>query len=154
MFIDLTLFMVFLASTFVLWYRVSLKIPQVVAIPDQVITERLHEDSAKLRLFILHIKTYYREGQYKPYLWNFLLKTLYRLHLVLLKTDNVLGSYLKSIRAKAEKEGILVVKLNGLPVPPGNGSAKDSEYWQKLQDQTATTPAISKHTRIEEVKKR
>ena len=148
MFINLTLFVIFLASTFVLWYRVSLKIPQVVAIPDQVITERLHEDSAKARLFILQLKTYYREGQYKPYLWNFLLKSLYRLHLVLLKTDNAVVLYLKSVRTKAESEGIAVVKLNG------NGSAKDHEYWQKLQDQAAAAPAISKHTRIEEVKKR
>ena len=148
MIINISLIVVFMVSLFLVWYRVSLKIPEVVAIPDKVITERLHEDSARLRLFLLHIKTYYREEQYKPYIWNFILKNLYRLHLVLLKTDNAMVSYIKSIRSKAESEGVAVIRLNG------NGESKDSEYWQKLQDQAAATPAIPKHTRIEEVKKK
>lgn len=144
MFLDITLLIVFAVSLFLLWYRVSLKIPEVMAIPDEVITARLYEDSARLRLFILHIKTYYREEQYKPYLWNLLLKTIYRLHLILLRSDNAVVSYLKSIRARAEKEGIALEKING-------SGERDTEYWQKLQ---SVTPPLGKHTRIEEVKKK
>lgn len=144
MFIDITLFIIFLASICVLWYRISIRLPELIAVPDQVITDRFHEDSAKLRLFVLHLKTYYREKRYEPIIWNFFIKLFYRLHLGLLRLDNGVVAVLKRLRAKGEQAGIPVVKLNG------NG-----DYWQRLQEKdepTVIPPA--RNIRIEEVKKR
>lgn len=99
--IDIIFAISFVISVYLLWYRISIKIPQLIAIPDQVITERFHEDSAWLRLFILHIKLYYKEGKYKQVFWNFLGKTLYKLHLLLLRIDNNIVVFLKIIRIKS-----------------------------------------------------
>lgn len=140
MLIDLSLLLLFLTSFFLLWYRISLKIPELIAIPDQVITERLHEDSAKLRLFLLHIKSHWREKKYVPIFWKFSGKTLYRVHLFLLRTDNEIVRMIKNMKAKGG-------------VVNGNGEIeeKDREYWKKLQ---GTDSSIIKSTRITEVRKK
>lgn len=139
MIIDIVLGGIFAGSVIVLWYQISLKIPQLVAIPDHVITERFHEDSAKRRLFILHLKAYYKEGRYKPLFWNFAAKLLYRVHLFLLKLDSGTVSLIKHIRAQ-----------NG----SGNVSVKnaDEQYWQKLQKKEEHSSP--KNTRVEEVKRK
>lgn len=146
MIIDFFLVLTFALSLFLIWYRVSLKLPELIAIPDQVITERLHEDSAKLRLFVLHIKMYYREERYKPVFWRFAGKTLYRFHLALLRLDNWTSVALRNIRARG-------VAVNG----NGNGNSAEvrssGDYWQKLQKQENTS-SLPKNTRIEEVRKK
>lgn len=142
--IDISLGIVFLASIFILWYRVSLKIPELIAVPDQVITARFQEDSARLRLFVLHIKTYYKEEKYKPVFWKFIGKMIYRLHLILLKLDNGAVSLLKKVRAHG-------VAINGNGEGNGDSVIKDGDYWQKLQN----TPSVPvKNTRVVEVRKR
>lgn len=139
MVINIALALIFLCSLFFLWYKVSLKIPELVAIPDAVITERFYEDSAKLRLFVLHIKTYYREGKHKLVFWKFVGKTLYKLHLFTLRFDNGLVSVLKNIRSRG-------IALNGR-------DNTDSDYWKKVQE--ANTYELAPKTRIiNEVRKR
>ncbi len=134
MVISLIFSSVFLVSGYLLWSLLSQKIPQLVAIPDQVITERLHEDSAKLRLFLLHFKTFYREKKYQHYLWRHLGKVLYRLHLILLKVDNGVATLLKSIRAR----GIMISGVQEI--------AKEVE--QKIE-QHPVTPRIYTRARAQ-----
>lgn len=98
MFLDIILLMVFLGSLFLLWYRVSEKIPELAFVPDVVIADRLKEDSAKVRLFILHLKTFYKEQHYRDILFNFLAKTLHKLHIGLMRLDNFLVAYVKKIK--------------------------------------------------------
>jgi len=124
----------FLASLFILWYRVSKKIPELIAIPDQVITERLEEDSAQLRLFLLHLKTYYKEKHYKESFWGFLEKSLCRLHIILLRWDNNVVALLKNVR---EKEGRKDEAVNG-------------DYAEQVKEDTKVT--LPKDNRIHEVR--
>lgn len=100
MIFDFTLLLIFLGSLTLLWQVVSQKIPQLVAIPDHVIITRLHEDSAKYRLFLLQLKTFYIEQKYKEVFWRFAGKVLYKVHLYLLRIDNKIDLVLKKVRAK------------------------------------------------------
>lgn len=147
MFIDIILAVSFLAGAFVFWYRLSLKIPELIAIPDQVITERLEEDSAGMRLFLLRIKSYYREGKHKQVFWSFLGKTFYRMHLLLMRTDNGTVALLKKIRTHGG-----IVNGNGNS-GSGNTTVSSKDYWQKLQEPKEITLS-SKSRLIEEVRKR
>ncbi len=99
MIINFILLLVFFASVFLLWYRVSQKIPELIAIPDQVITERLREDSAKIRLLVIHLRTLYQEKKIQRSLWNLWGKILYRIHIWVLRLDNGIAGSLKKIRA-------------------------------------------------------
>lgn len=137
MILNIILILLFFSCFFTLWYRVSLKIPELIAIPDQVITERLHEDSARLRFFILHLKIFYREGRHKDFLWKFLGKTLYKIHILVLRVDNGLVVLLKKMRVQALFNG------NG----NSNGSA---EYWNKLK-KSPDEPSL-KNNRVQEVR--
>ena len=92
---------IFLASAAGLWYFISLKIPELVAVSDGVIVERLHEDSARVRIFVLHFRTFYREGRYRIWLWRFSEKICYRVHIFVLRTDNALVRMLQKIHAAA-----------------------------------------------------
>lgn len=133
MIIDIALAFLFLASITILWYRVSIRIPELVAIPDMVITERLLQDSAKMRLFILRLKSLYHERRITESFYRFLAKIVYRLHIMILRFDNSLVLYLKKIHFKGAFTN-------------GNG-----EYWKKLHLESKTpVPA----TRIEEVKRK
>lgn len=100
MLIDITLIFLFVAATATVWYFVSLKIPELVAIPDEVINERLAEDSARFRLITVNIKGFYRQRGYLLLLLQFLVKILHKLHIVFLKIDNRVVSLLKRIREK------------------------------------------------------
>src|SRR3989344_3957974 len=136
MIIDALLALTFFASLFMLWYRVSARIPELIAIPDEVITARLEEDSAKLRLFLLQIKSYYREEKYKHTFWRVWGKTLYKVHIGLLRLDNGTLNLLKRTR---ERTGV----VNGL-----NG--KDNvAYWKQLKEEphAASTPKGSNKIR-------
>lgn len=85
----------------ILWYRISHKIPELVAMPDEVIIARLNEDSAQVRIFLLHIGTFWREPRYQEAFWRFCEKTLYRAHIVLMRTDNALAMLLRRVRNHA-----------------------------------------------------
>ena len=52
MLFDLILIFISAASSVALWYRMSQKIPELVAIPDEIIVDRLHEDSARIEVSV------------------------------------------------------------------------------------------------------
>ena len=108
MLIDILLGIIFVGSCFALWYRISEKIPQVVAIHDEVITQRLHENSARLRIFLLHFKTFYKEEYYLNLFWSFFGKVFYKLHIFVLRLDNYIISVLKKIRARNGFSGLFI----------------------------------------------
>lgn len=142
MIINIVLAVLFLASAFALWYRLSVKIPELLAIPDHVIVERLHEDSARAQLFILHIKSYYRERQYEVTLWKVAAKLFYRFHLLLLRVDNGMVRLLK--RAKVN---------GGLVVPNSLESINEPEETPAPHIKNLE-PEYPKSNRIVEVRKR
>ena len=141
MVIDAALAIIFLGSAFLLWYRVSLRLPELIAIPDQVITERLHEDSARLRLFLLHLKKYYKEERHKEVFWIYLSKILYKTHLFLMRMDNWVVGVLRNARQNGEGVEKEVKEPSG------------PEYWKKLQESNSSIITKKKQS-VEEVKNR
>lgn len=147
MILDVFLLILFLVSAFLLWYRISEKLPELIAIPDEVITARFEEDSAKLRLFLLNIKTWYREKHYEHTFWNLASKILYRVHLFLMRTDNNTVILMKKAR-------------ENLGYTNSNGNGNDNgEYWKQLKEEPTITAAKSdlavvsnSSTRIQEVR--
>lgn len=131
---------IFIVSTYLFWYSISQKIPEIVAIPDHVITERLHEESAKIRLFLLHLKSFYRTGKYKEVFWKYFSKILYRLHIVLLKIDNGVMALLKKTR------------VQGIAVTQDTIKNENGEYWSSLQK--ADDKEANKVIQIQEIKKK
>ena len=120
MLITLAFGLLFFGSCFLLWYRISEKIPEVVAIHDDVITQRLHEDSARLRIFLLHFKTFYKEAYYHNIFWNFFV----------LKIDNSLIGLLKKIRTR------------GGPAPVLSGLAGLAASEQQMHEQTVVEKIV------------
>ncbi len=131
----------FIGSAGVLWYRISQKIPELVAIPDEVITQCLHEDSARVRVFILNIKNYWREKQYREPLWRFCEKIIYRLHILLLRADNGTVGLLKKVRA-----------ASGLPNDNGSANGLAAHAAGHKTEQVVIPPAHS--IRIQEVRRK
>ena len=103
MFFNLFLIILFAGSVGVLWHRISEKIPELVAIPDEVIVARLHEDSARVRIFLIHARTFWREPRYRESFWHFCEKICYRAHIVLLRMDNGLMAVAKKVRAYGDR---------------------------------------------------
>jgi len=101
MFFNFFLAIFFSGSIGFLWYRISEKIPELIAIPDEVIVARLHEDSARVRIFLLHARTFWREPRYREALWRFCEKIIQRTHILLMRMDNGLMSLLKKVRSYA-----------------------------------------------------
>ena len=99
MLFDATLILISAASGITLWYRISQKIPQLVAIPDEIIIDRLHEDSARVRVFLLSFRRYWREREHHQMLLRYAEKALYKLHIFMLKADNRLVLLVKKVRA-------------------------------------------------------
>ena len=137
MVLNIILMLVFAGSLGALWYKASLKIPELVAIPDQVITERLHEDSARVHLFLLHIKQWYRDGKFSEMFLNFLAKALYKLHIGILRLDNTLIGSLKKLR-----EGGAMVNGNG---------ASNAEYWKELRLENLAGPIVEEDVPMETI---
>lgn len=143
MFITLFLFIIFAFSIGMLWYRISRMLPQLASIPDEVITERLHEESAKLRLVLIHLKSFLKEKRHWDFFWNFVAKTLYKTHILLLRIDNAAVVYMRKIREEGR-----VVNIN-------------ADYWKQLgqhvsdeaQEIMDPDPSIlSKNERVEEIR--
>ncbi len=175
MLFDLFLTGVFLGSVVALWYFISLKIPELVAVSDAVIVERLHEDSARVRIFLLHFKTFYREGRHRAWLWKLCEKICYRAHIFLLRADNGIVDILQKIRAAglpSDRSGD--ARQTGETVQSGNDdaqtsmqeSSRENEYWaalrlrDKAESVRATSPIShvraprSKTARVQEVRRR
>lgn len=138
MILDITLLLIFLAGLGALGYKITEKIPELVAIPDQVITERLHEDSAKVRLFILHLKSFYKEARYKEVFLRIAGRALYKIHIFILRMDNFAVRILQKIKTAGAFNG--------------NGNT-NGEYWKQLQESKSEAP-VNGHPRTQEVRKK
>ncbi|MBI4224769.1 MAG: hypothetical protein HY617_00405 [Candidatus Sungbacteria bacterium] len=147
MLIDILLGIIFVGSCYMIWHRISEKIPQVVAIPDEVITQRLHENSARLRIFLLHFKTFYKEEYYLNLFWSFWGKVFYKLHIFVLRLDNYIISILKKIRARNGFSGLFISEQVTETAVPQKASIADKKksdgYWNVLKE---NTPAASMRT--------
>ena len=149
MMFDIILAILFVGSIGVVWYRISERIPELVAIPDEVIVERLHEDSARIRVFVLNLKLWWREKQYREPLWRICEKIVYRLHIFLMRADNGTVGLLKKVRM-----------LGGLPNGNGNGNGSGKEPYAQAVAPEAQFTAVAastmlpfpRSTRIQEVR--
>lgn len=164
--IDIILVIIFIAGIVILWHRLSARIPELIAVPDQVITARLEEDSARVRLFIMHLKVYYREKRYEETFFRILGKAFYRVHIILLRLDNGAVNWLKKIRAKQGVNGGNgngVLSRDAMPdnlsdnFPPHSFSgsrppvfADENKYWKRLKMEPA--PSQKEANRIQEIK--
>ena len=145
MIFNISLGIIFVGSAFTLWYLISKKIPELVAIPDDVIAWRLKEDSARVRVFLLRFKSFYTEGQIKEFFWSVVAKILHRTHIILMRTDNSMVSLLKRVRGNGNGHGIT------------NGVAAGNNELQKSSDSTVASlpdPTSPKSLKIEEVRPR
>lgn len=96
--LDIILLSLLFVSTCMLWYRISIKIPELIAVPDEVIAARLEEDSAQVRLFFLHFKSFFREKRYKKSVFRACEKILHKVHIIMMRADNAVMSLLKKMR--------------------------------------------------------
>ena len=151
MLIDVSLILIFFAGLVALWLKLSQKIPELIAVPDQVITARFEEDSAKFRLFIVHLKSYYLEKRYKETLFRILGKALYRIHIIFLRLDNGTVDWLKKIRAK---QGVNSGNGNGATSPEilSDKTPEGTQYWKQLKNESS--PAPKEVNKIQEIKPR
>ena len=129
MLFDLFLAMIFIGSTAALWYFISLKIPELVAVSDAVIVERLHEDSARIRIFLLHFKIFYRQGRHRVWFWRMCGKACWRAHILFLRADNGIMKILQRIRASVESEN------PAAPDVVARAPAENGRYWSALRVQ-------------------
>lgn len=121
--IDITLVIIFSASLSFVIYKASLKVPALVLIPDEVISERLRSDAAPLLKVLIRLRDLYRAHQIQTAFWKVVGKTLHRLHIVLMRTDNMVVSRLKKIR---EENGSAAVNINAIEsVNPGHSERSE-----------------------------
>lgn len=158
MLIDILLGIIFAGSSFALWCRISEKIPHVVAIHDEVITQRLHENSARFRIFLLHVKTFYKEEYYHNLFWNFLGKIVYKLHIMVLRIDNAFLRFLKKIRAR---DGLAGLSISEQDMDRQIAAEKIilaekniGSYWSALKNEASAQSHTPRRRHIEGVRAR
>ena len=105
MYIDIFLALSFCISTYVLWQRISEKIPELTLIPDQDLSVLVEENTAKLQLFFLnlfHFRSFYRERHYHGKVRLIAAKLLYKIHIAILRFDNGIIRMIKRMRSGSE----------------------------------------------------
>lgn len=95
---DVILGVIFVGSSFWLWYFVSQRLPRLVSIPDHVVTERLEAHSGRFRLFLLNFRVFWQKGEHWELLRDFTVKTLHKFHIVLLRLDNGVVALQKKLK--------------------------------------------------------
>ena len=119
MIIEIVSGIIFIASTSVLWYLLSQKLPELIAIPDYIIIEHTNEESTKFHFFLLHFKSFFREKRYKIFLVLFAGKLLHRLHIVIMRFDNSIVVLLRRIRMQQvndkEDRETIITPFSGMP---------------------------------------
>ena len=134
---------VFIGSAATLWYRISQKIPELVAIPDEVIVERLYEDSARIRVFLLSWRRYWQEREHWQFFWRISEKVLHRLHIWMLRADNGMMNLLKKVRM-----------AGGLPNGNWNGNGSAGEIHRSEPEAPLVQDELFKSPRIQEVRRK
>ena len=133
--IDIALGIIFFTSIIAFWYRLSIKIPELIAVPDEVIAMRLEEDSAKIQLFFLHFKVFFREKWYKKNFFRICERTLHRMHIIAMRFDNAMVRLLKKVRENGNGD------KNGEQASEPLGEEKNNRiYWSYLKKEE--TPEI------------
>jgi len=94
----------FLASGVFLWRFLRERIPQALAIPDEIILERFREDAKKNRLWTLPLKVLYEEVHFWKFLRLYWARILYRIHIRLLRLDNRILAKYNRLKNEGEKE--------------------------------------------------
>lgn len=121
MIIDILTGLIFIIGMTLLLSRLYRKIPELAAIPDHAITEYLQKDSTNAYLFLVHLfnfRFFYRRGHYQAKFWNVATKLVFKIHIFLLRLDNVMLALLKRLRPANRDD-------------QENGSYAD--YWEHLQ---------------------
>ncbi|TSC76756.1 MAG: hypothetical protein G01um101433_682 [Parcubacteria group bacterium Gr01-1014_33] len=95
---DIFLGIIFAGSSMVVWSRISRKFPHLASIPDHVITERLHRDATKFRLFLIYFKSFYKEEFFHDILRGSASKVGYKIHILLMRMDNGVVRLLRKVR--------------------------------------------------------
>ncbi len=151
MIFDSILIGVFFVSSITLWYRLSQRIPELVAVPDEVVHAYIHEEISRRRSMVVSlIRAWYHDKSYREVFLHFCGKLLYKFHIILLKADNAVVGILKKVRVN----GFAAAASNGVN---GGGSPERSEtYWKDLRGNAdvSTSPSTSapRSTRIEGVR--
>ena len=149
MLFNLALILISLTSGIALWYLILQKIPELVAIPDEVIVHRLHENSAQIRVFLLSFRRALREREHHQIFLRYSEKALYRVHILMLRADNGMVALLKKVRTV----------LDAIPEANGRGHTETEAEMPKivmprqetLHGMAPTVPPY-KTSRIQEVR--
>src|SRR3989338_2435693 len=94
----------FLASGVFLLRFLRERIPQALAIPDEIILERFREDAKKNRLWTLPLKVLYEEVHFWKFLRLYWARILYRIHIRLLRLDNRILAKYNRLKNEGEEE--------------------------------------------------
>ena len=143
MYIDILLGFVFVLGIYILWCRISEKIPDLKLIPDQDMSVLLEENTAKIQRFFLHLfhfRSFYRERHYHAKFWSVVTKLLFKFHIILLRADNGIMRLMKRMRASNEME-----------VEQRHDT---KEYFSQLQDHPSSSSTPEKTNRMQEVRTR
>lgn len=132
---EITLLFIFFVSIIILWYRITIKIPELIAVPDEVIAARLEEDSAKIRLFFLHFRVFFREKRYKKVFLRACEKMLHRIHIIIMRLDNSIVALLKKTSGGSNGE---------VPASKPIEEEKSNRiYWNYLKEREAPQQAFA-----------
>ncbi len=105
MYMDILLALALAVCGFLLWRRISQKIPELEIIPDQDLSVLLEENTAKIQRFFLHLfhfRSFYRERHYHEKVRAFGVKFLFRLHVFVLRMDNSIVRLMRRMREPGE----------------------------------------------------
>ncbi len=117
--VTLILGLVFFISSLVLWYRVSQRLPELIAIPEDAIRGRLAEgDTAVIRL-IMRVRALWDERYLQVLARSLGAKGLQKIHIVLMRLDNGVVGIMRKIRLEnglAQAGAASADRKNALPL--------------------------------------
>ena len=161
MYIDILLALASIISSYMLWQRLADKIPELTLVPDQSLAELLEENTAKFQKFFLHLfhfRSFYRERHYHEKVRRLTAKFLYRVHIGILRMDNVILRMMKRMREGVEP--VLAVEPEVQVHPQINDNlidlsrSQEQRMEQLPREEMRLQPAAQEMQRIQEVRPR
>ena len=161
MYIDILLALASIISSYLLWQRLADKIPELTLVPDQSLAELLEENTAKFQKFFLHLfhfRSFYRERHYHEKARRLTAKFLYRVHIGILRMDNVILRMMKRMREGVEP--VLAVEPEVQVHPQINDNlidlsrSQEQRMEQLPREEMRLQPAAQEMQRIQEVRPR
>lgn len=98
--VDIALAITFLVSFAFVIFKVANKLPVIILIPDDVIVERLQNNSTVFLKNLLRLRDLYKRQKIQQSFWRLIEKTFYHLHIILMRADNRVVFFLKKIRGE------------------------------------------------------